>query len=254
MRIVPAVVTAAVVTLASPQLATAASAPASALTPYNASLHDKHSLQRGARLFVNYCVSCHSAQFMRYSRMAEDLEIPPELVERHMMFTTDKIGEPMVAAMRASDAAEWFGIAPPDLSLIARLRGGEWLYNFFLSFYLDANAPSGWNNTVYPNLAMPHALHTLQGLRRAAGENADGSVRFIKVRGGDMSDEEYARAAADLTNFLVYVGEPSRPARLRYGLWVMFFLLVFMALAHRLKKEYWRDVESHPAKPTASGD
>ncbi|MGR3914793.1 MAG: cytochrome c1, partial [Gammaproteobacteria bacterium] len=168
--------------------AAATGAAGQALIPYQASLHDKHSLQRGAQLFVNYCLSCHSARFMRYSRMAVDLEIPLDVLKRNMMFTTGKIGEPMVAVMSAEDAEMWFGIAPPDLSLVARLRGDDWLYNYFLAFYLDANSPSGWNNAIYPNTAMPHALHALQGLRRALpAESGDGgeagapAMRFEKI-------------------------------------------------------------------------
>ncbi|MDA7967501.1 MAG: cytochrome c1 [Gammaproteobacteria bacterium] len=214
-----------------------------ALTPYKASLRDKHSLQRGARLFVNYCLSCHSARFMRYSRVADDLEIPREVAKRNMLFTGEKIGDPMVAVMTKEDAEAWFGIAPPDLSLVARLRGDDWLYNYFLAFYLDPDAPNGWNNAVYPNTAMPHALHPLQGLQRALPpEEEGGPMRFEKVRAGSMSDAEYARAVGDLTNFLVYMGEPSRPARIRYGVWTFLFLLAFAALAYRLKKEYWRDI------------
>jgi len=234
--------------LAAPATAGAAGT-ARELIPYHASLRDKHSLQRGAHLFVNYCLSCHSARFMRYSRMADDLEIPRDVVKRNMMFAGGKIGEPMVAVMTAQDAEAWFGIAPPDLSLVARLRGGTWLYNYFLAFYLDENSPSGWNNAIYPNVAMPHALHALQGLQRAVaakpGDDAGGDAapRLEKIRAGSMSEAEYAGAVGDLINFLVYVGEPSRPARLRYGWWVMLFLLAFALLAYQLKKEYWRDIK-----------
>ena len=239
-RFAAAVLATAPLSLFSPP-AISATATTVDLRPYQPRLHDTHSLQRGAQLFVNYCLSCHSAQFMRFSRMAEDLEIPPEIMKRNMMFTTGKIGDTMQAVMTAEDGEAWFGIAPPDLSLSARLRGGRWLYNYFLGFYLDETAPSGWNNTVFPNVAMPHALHALQGLQRAVDDN--GTLRLQKVSEGSMNDEEYMNAVADLTNFLVYIGEPSRPARLRYGIWVMFFLLGFTFLAYLLKKEYWRDVE-----------
>ncbi|MDD9812396.1 MAG: cytochrome c1 [Gammaproteobacteria bacterium] len=221
------------------------------MTPFKASLKDTPSMQRGAKLFVNYCLSCHSAKFMRYNRMAEDLHIPPALVEKHMLFAAEKIGDPMETTMPADAAEEWFGVAPPDLSLIARLRGPEWLYNYFLTFYLDDNSPSGWNNVVFENVAMPHAMHELQGLQRAVFKTetaADGTQREVLERfeitsPGKMSVAEYRQAAADLTNFLVYLGEPAKLVRIEYGIWVMLFMLVFAGLAYMLKKEYWRDVE-----------
>ena len=231
----------------------AASESKMAFAPFKASLKDKVSLQRGARLFINYCLSCHSAKFMRYSRMAHDLDLPPKLVARNMMFTTDKIGDPMETTMPAKDAEEWFGVAPPDLSLIARLRGPQWLYNYFRAFYLDENSPSGWNNAVFENVAMPHAMHELQGLQRAVfvtKTDADGNRRevldhFEQTTAGKLSVDEYDRAVRDLTNFLVYVGEPAKLVRVKYGLWVMLFLGIFAALAWALKCEYWRDIDTH---------
>lgn len=221
-----------------------------ALAPFEASLQDKPSLQRGAKLFVNYCLSCHSAKFMRYNRMAKDLEIPPHLVERDMMYAGEKIGDPMETAMPAEAAREWFGVAPPDLSLSARLRGPEWLYNYFLAFYLDENSPSGWNNAVFENVAMPHAMYELQGIQRAvfrSETDADGNERevldhFEPVTEGKMTTAEYQRAARDLTNFLVYMGEPAKLVRVKYGIWVMVFMGIFAVLAYLLKKEYWRDL------------
>ncbi|MGI9311195.1 MAG: cytochrome c1 [bacterium] len=221
------------------------------MAPFKASLQDKPSLQRGAKLFVNYCLSCHSAKFMRYSRMARDLEIPPKLVERNMLFASDKIGDPMETTMPARDAEQWFGVAPPDLSLIGRLRGPQWLYNYFRAFYLDDNSPSGWNNVVFENVAMPHAMHELQGLQRAVFRtetDADGNQRevldhFEQATAGKMTAPEYDQAARDLTNFLVYLGEPAKLVRIEYGLWTMLFLALFAALSIALKKEYWRDLE-----------
>ena len=221
------------------------------MAPFSESLKDKLSLQRGARLFVNYCLSCHSAQFMRYNRMAEDLEIPPDIVKRNMMFVTDKIGEPMTVTMPKDKAAEWFGVAPPDLSLSGRLRGGEWLYNYLRGFYVDDDAVGGWNNAVFENVAMPHALYELQGMRRAVMETVtddDGSereivARFEAITEGTLSEAEYDQAAYDLANFLVYVGEPAKTTRITYGIWTMLFLAVFAWLAWLLKKEYWRDVK-----------
>ncbi len=236
--------------LAVPPSATAAQAGRMELAPYQASLKDMPSLQRGAKLFVNYCLSCHSAKFMRYNRMARDLGIPPDLVVRNMMFAGEKIGDPMETTMPAEDAEKWFGVAPPDLSLISRLRGPKWLYNYFLAFYLDENSPSGWNNAVFENVAMPHAMHELQGLQRAVFKTATGPDgnehevldHFEQTTPGKMSAEEYDQAARDLTNFLVYLGEPAKLVRIQYGLWVMIFLAVFAALAYALKKEYWRDI------------
>ena len=239
-----------VLTLAMPASATAATEARMKMAPFKPSLNDIPSLQHGAKLFVNYCLSCHSAKFMRYNRMAEDLRIPPELVTQNMMFTTDKIGDPMETTMPAEAAEEWFGVAPPDLSLIGRLRGPEWLYNYFLTFYLDEDSPSGWNNVVFENVAMPHAMHELQGLRRAVFKtetDADGNPhevleRFEITAPGKMTVEEYERAVRDLTNFLVYLGEPAKLVRIKYGIWTLLFLAVFATLAYMLKKEYWRDV------------
>lgn len=212
---------------------------------FETSLKDKPSLQRGAKLFVNYCLSCHSAKYMRYNRMAEDLDIPPKLVERYMMYASDKIGNPMETTMPAKDAEKWFGVAPPDLSLIGRLRGADWLYNYFGAFYLDENSPSGWNNVVFENVAMPHAMYELQGLQRAVFKVEDGREvldRFEQTTSGKMTPEEYDQATRDLTNFLVYVGEPAKMVRIKYGIWVMLFLGIFVFLAYMLKKEYWRDI------------
>ena len=233
------------------QTASSAEAPRMQMQTYEPSLKDIPSLQRGAKLFVNYCLSCHSAKYMRYNRMADDLKIPPKLVVRDMMFAADKIGEPMTTTMTPQQAEKWFGVAPPDLSLIARLRGAQWLYNYFLAFYLDENSPSGWNNLVFENVAMPHAMYELQGRQRAVFktvQDADGNSRevldyFEKVSDGIMSAAEYEQAARDLTNFLIYVGEPAKLVRVKYGLWVMLFFGIFIALAYYLKKEFWRDVK-----------
>lgn len=218
---------------------------------FETSLKDKPSLQHGAKLFVNYCLSCHSAKYMRYNRMAKDLGIPPELVERYMMYTTDKIGDPMQTTMPAKQAEQWFGVTPPDLSLIGRLRGAEWLYNYFRAFYLDENSPSGWNNVIFENVAMPHAMHELQGLQRAVfkteidkhGNSHEVLDRFEKTTEGKMTVAEYDLAVRDLTNFLMYMGEPAKLVRIKYGIWVTIFLLIFSMVAYLLKKEYWRDIK-----------
>ena len=182
--------------------------------------------------------------------MAADLEIPEEVVLKNMVFNGGKIGDLMTTTMSAEDGTAWFGVAPPDLSLIGRLRDPEWLYNYLRSFYLDPNSPSGWNNVVFENVAMPHALYELQGQRKAVFKmvkDAEGNETqkldyFETIKPGKMSLEEYDKAMQDLTSFLVYLGEPAKMVRHKYGIWVILFLLGFTALAYALKKEYWRDV------------
>jgi len=222
-----------------------------ALPKMEVRLSDTRSLQSGAGLFVNYCLSCHSAQYMRYGRMAEDLDIPKELVEENMIFGDAKIGDPMNSTMPAEASAEWFGVTPPDLSLSGRLRGADWLYGYLTSFYVDENSITGWNNTVFPNAAMPHVLHNLQGRQRAvfktetAHDDTEHKVfdHFELETEGSMSPEEFDHAMKDLTNFLVYMGEPAKMVRIRYGMYVMLFLLIMFGLAYMLKREYWKDVD-----------
>ncbi len=232
------------------------------LDPVKIDLDDKASLQRGARTFVNYCLSCHSASYMRYNRMGRDLGISDELVEEHLLFAADKVGDLMKAVMPAGDAKKWFGVAPPDLTVIARSRGPEWLYTYLRSFYRDPKSPSGWNNIVFPNVAMPHVLYEWQGDQRVVYQTVkhrstvkgpDGKPvekvteleefqKFDMERVGSMGEKEYSEAMRDLTNFLVYLGEPARLDRYRIGGWTMAFLLVFLVFAYLLKKEYWKDV------------
>ncbi len=213
-------------------------------------LGDEASLQRGARTFVNYCVSCHSARYARYSRLAADLGIPEDIVAAKMMFTTDKIGNTMNVALRAADGEGWFGVAPPDLSVIARSRGADWLYTFLLTFYLDPARPTGVNNLLFRDTAMPHVLWELQGLQRPVlGASADAHGRHASqiaslelASHGLQSEQEYRRTVRDLVNFLVYLGEPAKLVRYRIGFWVILFLIGFYLLAWRLKREYWKDV------------
>jgi len=221
-----------------------------ALEPANIDLANKTSLQRGARLFVNYCVSCHSASFMRYNRIAQDLDLTEEAVQSNLMFATDKIGDTMTVAMRPDDAEAWFGAPPPDLSVIARSRGADWLYNFLLGFYIDEKKPTGVNNLVFADTAMPHVLWELQGLKRPVYHTVtrpDGSEvseidHLETVSPGMLDDEGYKRAARDLVGFLVYVGEPAKLVRYRIGFWVIVFLLGFLLAAYLMKREYWKDV------------
>lgn len=224
-------------------------------------LDDKPSLQRGARIFVNYCLSCHSAAYMRYNRMGHDLGISDELVEENLLFAADKVGDLMKAVMPKEDAKDWFGTAPPDLTLVARARAPEWVYTYLRSFYRDPRSHNGWNNVVFPNVAMPHVLYEWQGeqrpvyktVKQAAQVEQDGKrvVRTVErqvfdklvlERPGSMSPAEYDKAMRDLTNFLVYLGEPVKLVRFRVGVYVLLFLVVFLVFAYLLKKEYWKDV------------
>ena len=206
------------------------------------------SLQAGARTFVNYCLNCHGAQFMRYNRL-QDIGLTDKQIKDNLLFTADKVGETMKIAMRTADAKVWFGVAPPDLSVIARARGANWLYTYLRAFYRDPKTPTGWNNAVFPNVAMPHALWTLQGeqaLERVTVKDHGGhettETRFRTIRAGTQSMSEYDRTVLDLTNFLVYVGEPVAQARKRIGVYVLFALGILFVFAYALKREFWKYV------------
>lgn len=219
---------------------------------------DQASLQRGAQLYFNYCASCHSLQYMRYNRMAKDLGLTEEQVMKYLDFTGAKFGETIQAAMppgigtEAIGSEDWFGKAPPDLSLTGRVRGPDWIYTYLLSFYPDPTRPSGWNNTVFPNASMPHVLWERQGIQalRAvpAGEAAaaeghgEAGPAFDLVKPGTRNAEQYQGDARDLTAFLQYVGEPAALEREKYGIWVLLYLLLFTGVAYLLKHEYWKDV------------
>lgn len=209
---------------------------------------DKESLQRGARLFVDYCLSCHSAKFQRYNRMAQDLEIDEEVLIRDFMVGVEKPGETMRVAMTEEMAKQWFGTKIPDLSVIARARGVDYLYTYLRSFYIDDTRPFGVNNLVFPGASMPHVLWELQGWQQAVyvvgpdGKKTDQIERLELVKPGSMSTAEFDTAMRDLVNFLSYVGEPIQNKRRELGIWVMGFLVVFFILAYLLKKEYWRDI------------
>ncbi|WP_428609341.1 cytochrome c1 [Sedimenticola sp.] len=210
---------------------------------------DQASLQRGAKYFVNYCLSCHSAKFQRYNRLARDLGLTEDEVKANLMFTTDKIGDTMNIAMSPANAEAWFGTAPPDLSLIARARGVDYIYTYLRSFYVDPARPFGVNNVVFKDVGMPNVLWELQGIQQAVYEEVDGQKVIEKlepVEGaagkGKMSPEEFDGAMRDLTAFLSYVAEPIQLERKRLGTWVLLFLAVFFVLAYLLKKEYWKDI------------
>ncbi|MGI8740921.1 MAG: cytochrome c1 [Gammaproteobacteria bacterium] len=211
-------------------------------------LENKSVLQRGAKYFVNYCQSCHSATYMRYSRLAEDLEIDPNLVEQNLIFGDLEIGDTMTTAMPEQDAAAWFGNAPPDLTLVARSHGVDWLYSYLKNFYLDPARPQGVNNLTYPDVAMPHVLGALQGWQKPVYEkskdaNGERVISHLElVQPGILTPAEYDRLVRELVTFLAYVGEPALMSRAQIGTWVILFLGVLLVLSYLLKKEYWKDV------------
>ena len=217
-------------------LATAAG-PSAKLDTVEIDLLDKASLQRGAHTFMNYCLSCHGAALMRYNRMAKDLGLTDEQVAENLMFTTDKIGDTMQIAMRPEDAKRWFGVAPPDLSVIARARGTDWLYTYLRTFYLDDSRPMGTNNLAFKDVGMPHVLWEQQGYQ-AIDEHGQLQV----VQEGNLTPREYDLMSRDLVNFLAYISEPSKIQRLALGKWVLLYLAIFFVIALALKKAYWKDV------------
>ena len=204
------------------------------------------SLQRGAKYFVNYCMGCHSAQYVRYNRVAEDLEISEDQLVRNLMFAAEKPFETMQVAMPAEDALRWFGQSPPDLSLIARSRGTDYLYGFLRTFYLDDSKPTGVNNLVLAGASMPHVLWELQGWQRKIEETDEAGksvTRLELVTPGRLSPAEYDEFVRDLVNFLDYMAEPVQLQRRQLGIWVLLFLLVFGILSYLLKNEIWKDVK-----------
>lgn len=211
-------------------------------------LSDTESLKRGAKTFVDYCLSCHSASFMRFSRMGQDLNLSEDELKSSYMYATDKVGQPMSIAMRGSDAKNWFGVAPPDLSVISRSRGTDWLYTYLLNFYADEKRPFGVNNRLFPDVAMPHVLWELEGGQKAiykTVKNADGKEHQVvdKLEPADAAKfAEYKKTVTDLVNFLEYMGEPAKLQRKSLGVKVILFLLILLVLAYLLKREYWRDV------------
>lgn len=204
---------------------------------------DVASVQRGAKLFVNYCLSCHSANYMRYHRLSKDLDLSEEMVMENLVFSDAKIGDPMTIAMDPEQAGLWMGKTPPDLSVVARARGTDWLFSYMKTFYQDEMG--GWNNLVLPNAAMPHVMWRLQGIQKpvyAAHDDATVVDHLTLASPGLQTPEEYEETARDLVSFLDYVSEPSKLRRKSVGIWVMLFLVIFAAIAYALKAEYWRDV------------
>ncbi|WP_158987459.1 cytochrome c1 [Lysobacter panacisoli] len=214
-------------------------------------LDDPASLQRGAKLYMNYCSGCHSLKYLRYSRMAEDLGLSEDEVMKNLNFTGAKVGEQIQVNMTPEHGAQWFGKMPPDLSLIARVRGSDWVYTYLKSFYLDESRPLGWNNRLFPNASMPNVLWELQGLQHAEFGEPDKAtgerpVLDLKVtQPGQLKEAEFNQAVRDITTFLEYAGEPAALKRTNLGVWVILFLAMFTLIAYLLKLEYWRDVDKH---------
>lgn len=203
----------------------------------NNDLTDKESLKRGFDSYVNYCLGCHQLQYQRYNRTFEDLGISEEEGAAKYLLNGQKSGQHITNAMPAKEAAKWFGSAPPDLTLEARLRSPDWIYTYLRSFYVDSERPFGVNNKVFKDVGMPHVLQTLQGVR-----TMDEHGNLTPATGGTMTTEEYDAFARDLTNFFEYVGEPNKLERKSLGYWVLGFLFIFFIISYLLKKEYWRDV------------
>ncbi|NOX93095.1 MAG: cytochrome c1 [Gammaproteobacteria bacterium] len=220
------------------------------LDPADIQLEDRDAIKRGAKLFVNYCLNCHSANLMRYSRIAEDLGMSNDEVSSQLITTGAKVGDTMKVTIVEEDARRWFGTAIPDLSVIARARGVDWLYTYLRSFYRDDSRPWGVNNSVFKDVGMPHVLWELQGLQVPVmekytdeqGNPSEVISGFELIEKGTLSTTEYDAAVRDLVTFLAYLGEPGKLQRLALGKWVLLFLAGLLVLTFLLKKEYWRDI------------
>jgi ubiquinol-cytochrome c reductase cytochrome c1 subunit len=220
-----------------------ASGAALHLDKWPGSVSDKPALQNGAKLFVNYCLNCHGASYMRYARLTE-LGLTEQQIKDNLMFTADKIGEQMRVSARSDEQKQWFGAAPPDLTVIARARasehgpGADWLYTYLRQFYRDTNRPTGWNNVVFDNVGMPHIFWQLQGEQIL---NKDHKLELTVP--GTMSPKEYDQAVSDLVGFMVWMAEPMQEQRKQLGWFVLAFLAVLLGFAYALKKEYWKDIK-----------
>lgn len=221
-------------------------------------LNDLSALQNGAKLFVNYCLNCHSAASMRYNRL-QDIGLTEQQIKDNLLFTSDKVGSLMQSSMSPKDAKDWFGAAPPDLSVIVRAKsssagsGADWIYTYLRTYYKDDSRPIGWNNMVFPNVGMPHALWELQGVRTAKfAEEKDPHdesktlhkfVGFEQVTPGSMTPLEYDSAVANLVSYMDYMSEPGQNKRRQLGVWVLLFFGIFVVLAWRLNASYWKEVK-----------
>ena len=215
------------------------------LDKWQGSVSDKAALQNGAKLFVNYCLNCHGASYMRYKNLV-DLGLTEQQVKDNLMFTSDKIGGLMAVAARAEEQKQWFGATPPDLTIIARARGeagnagagADWLYTYLRSFYRDENRPTGWNNVVFENVGMPHVLYGLQGQQVLNHE----THKLELAVPGELAPAEYDKAVSDLVSFMVWMGEPQQEFRRTLGIFVLAFLALLFVVSYALKKEYWKDI------------
>jgi len=217
--------------------------------------NDMAALQNGAKLFVNYCLNCHSASFMRFNRL-RDIGLTDKQIAENLAFTTDKIGDTMQAAISPRRAKEWFGVNPPDLTLVARSRaskagpGPDYLFTLLRTYYRDDTKPSGWNNLVFPNIGMPNPLWELQSERtpvfdkvQSAGHEVEVFRGWETVKTGTMSQADYDRNVGDLVAYLQWMAEPEQNSRVRIGVWVMLFLTLFTLVAWRLNAAYWKDIK-----------
>ena len=216
---------------------------------------DKVAIQRGARVFINYCLTCHSAEYMRYKRVSDDLGISEAVMKKNLMNPADKFHDGMTVAIDKNDAKRWFGVPPPDLSVISRARGSDWLYNYFMTFYRDGGSAIGVNNATFKDVAMPHVLWELQGWQEpvyddnvAPDESGDAAnaekqiVGMKLIEPGKLTPDEYRETVRDLVTYMVYMGEPAELQRHKIGFWVLAFLFVFLLIAYALKREYWKDI------------
>lgn len=202
---------------------------------------NQESLQRGARTFINNCLNCHSANYMRYNRL-QSIGLTEKQIKDNLLFTAEKIGDPMASAMNKKDAKKWFGVAPPDLSVEVRARGADWVYSYMRGFYRDSASPTGWGNCVFDpvncKVAMPHVLYELQGEQALNHETHE----LTLVKPGKMSVDEYNAMVGDLTNYMAFMAEPAKQQREHLGWFVLLFLGVLLVLSYKLKKAYWKDI------------
>ncbi|MBF7075053.1 cytochrome c1 [Glaciecola sp. MH2013] len=213
-------------------------------------LNDQASLQRGAQTFMNYCLGCHQMQYQRYQRTFEDIGVPLDIGAQYLQFTGEKVSDYITTPMPQESAATWFGAPPPDLTLVNRVRGADWIYTYLRTFYVDESRPFGVNNLTFENVGMPHVLQGLQGTTRKAtemrmidGEQKEVNIGLRSDGDGKLTPEEYDQTILDLVNFLAYTGEPARLQAEKIGKGVLIFILIFFVFAYLLKKDYWKDVK-----------
>jgi ubiquinol-cytochrome c reductase cytochrome c1 subunit len=218
------------------QVAFANEAAITVTAPIDAS--DHASLQRGARTFINSCLNCHSANYMRYNRL-KDIGLTEAQIKDNLLFAGDKVGDTMKTSINPKDAKKWFGVAPPDLSVEVRARGADWVYAYMRGFYRDETTPTGWNNIVFDKVAMPHVLYELQGEQVLNHE----THQLELVKPGKLNPSEYNAFVGDLTNYMAFMAEPAKQQRQHLGFWALLFLGVLLVLAIKLKKAYWKDIK-----------